>query len=255
MADPIRFSALKRMARSPMHYAYGMEREQSPTSAMMKGSAVHSIIASNKRVIAYAEGKQRRGAEYEAFKAQNPDALILTSKEYDTSAGMVEAVRNHSEAMELLTGAGSHIEETILFDYCGRAARSTPDTWKISAGRGHVVELKTTQTSEPDMLMRHCARLHYHAQLAFHAEALKTAHGAHTVDAYLVAVEATAPHPVTILCLSATTLDIGARCVRLWFERLLECERSNVWPPYVQSPVEWNIEEDPELTFGSEEAA
>lgn len=250
MAEPIRFSSLKRMARSPMHYAYGLEHEEPTTSAMGKGSGVHAIIASNKRVVAYAEGKQRRGAEYETFKAANPDALILTSKEYDATMGMVDAVRRHSEAMELLSGADAHVEETILFDYCGRAARSTPDAWRLSEGSGRVVELKTTQTSEPDQLMRQCARMHYHAQLAFHAEALKTAHGAHTVDAYLVAVEATAPHPVTILCLSATTLDIGARCVRLWFERLLECERSNVWPPYVQTPVEWNIEEDPELTFG-----
>jgi hypothetical protein len=52
------------------------------------------------------------------------------------------------------------------------------------------------------------------------------------------------------LRLSATTLDIGERCVRLWFERLKECEAANVWPPYVQSIVDWNIDIDPELTFG-----
>jgi hypothetical protein len=251
----LRFSQLKLMSQSAMHYQHRLEHELKTTAAMIKGSAVHSIIAGTGRVIEYTLTKDKKGPTWEAFKAaQHPDAYIFTPAQYRDVHGMAAAVLRHSEACELLM-RHTHVEETIHFDYCGRPFRTTPDAWAAD----RVVELKTSQSSEPETFMRHAQRMHYHGQLALHLHGVAAKlDGAHSLedaparDAYVVAVEATAPHPVTVLRLSAQAIDLGARAVRLWFERLQSCEASNAWPPYAQNVVEWDITEEPELIFGDE---
>jgi hypothetical protein len=252
----LRFSQLKLMSQSAMHYQYRLEHELKSTAAMIRGSAVHSIIAGTGQVVEYTLTKTRTGPTWEAFKAeQHPDAYIFTPAQYRDVHGMAAAVLRHSEACELLMRQ-THVEETIHFNYCGRAFRTTPDAWASD----RAVELKTSVTSEPDKFMRHASKMYYHGQLALHLSGLaakldgaQSLEDAPARDAYIVAVEATAPYPITILRLTPRALDLGARAVRLWFERLVQCEASNSWPPYVQSIVEWDIEEDPELIFGDED--
>lgn len=245
MTEPLRFWNLSRMAKSPMHYEHALTAEDDPTYAMERGSSVHAIVFGTQRVLAYP-GKTRAGKEWEAFKAANADALILTRNEYEKSCSMAEAVWNHAEAMELLTGI---TEKTLHFEFMGRPARATPDC----RAQDRVTELKTTMNTEPEKLMRHCQRMHYHAQLAWYRDAVLLSGEGQPRDAYIVAVESSAPHPVTVLRLTERTLDQGARAVRLWFERLRACEESNFWPPYVQSIVDWDIEEELELEFADDD--
>jgi hypothetical protein len=261
MADPqqperprLRFSQLKLMSQSAMHYQHRLEHELKTTAAMIKGSAVHAIIAGTGRVIEYTLTKDKKGPTWEAFEAEHPDAYIFTPGQYRQVNGMAEAVLRHDEATKLLMWQ-TRVEDTIHFDYCGRPFRTTPDAWAAD----RVVELKTSQSSEPEAFMRHAQRMHYHGQLALHLHGVAAKlDGAHSLedaparDAYIVAVEATAPHPVTVLRLSAQAIDLGARAVRLWFERLQSCEASNAWPPYAQSIIEWDIEDAPELIFGDD---
>jgi hypothetical protein len=53
-------------------------------------------------------------------------------------------------------------------------------------------------------------------------------------------------------------LERGARLCRLWFEQLLVCEESGVWPGYSEAIVDWNDTEGdgvPLLIDGEEVAA
>jgi hypothetical protein len=251
----LRFSQLKLMSQSAMHYQYRLEHELKSTPAMIKGSAVHAVIAGTGRVVEYTLTKTKQGPTWEKFEAEHEGAYIFSPAQYRSVNGMAEAVLKHTEACELLM-RHTHVEETIHFDYCGRPCRTTPDAWASD----RVVELKTSMTSEPEQFMRHAQRMHYHGQLAFHLHGVaakldgaQSLEDAPARDAYIVAVEATAPHPVTVLRLSAQAIDLGARAVRLWFERLRSCEASNAWPPYAQSIIEWDIEDAPELIFGDED--
>jgi PDDEXK-like domain of unknown function (DUF3799) len=245
----VRFSRLKLMAKSPAHFA---ANPQGDTSALDRGTAVHSAILGGKRVTFYPEltaaGKSapRNGAKWDAFQAANPDALILSRSEYDETARIVEAVQAHKDAMFLLGGTR---EETIHFDMMGLECRTTPDARQP----GIVAELKTCRTSDPRRFSTQSLWLWYHAQCAFHAEGIRRAKlDAAAPQPFIVAVETSVPYPVTIFKLTPRAVEQGMKSVRLWLEQLKGCLASNQWPAYAQSYVDLDVPDpDAGLTFAT----
>jgi hypothetical protein len=241
------------MAQSPMHYIHALTAEDDPSYDMERGSGIHAVMFSTHQVIGYP-GKVRNGKEWDAFKEKHAGAKILTMREYDKVCRMAESLYGHAGAMSLLfpkdpaLQAGTRHEKTLYFKYMGRDARATPDSLNPVA----LAELKSSKTSEPERFMRHAQRMHYHAQLAFYREAVRICGLGTPRESYVVAVESSAPHPVTVLRLTDRTLEQGERACRLWFERLRACEEAGAWPPYVQSVVDWDIEEELELEYADD---
>lgn len=235
--EPIRFSRLRKMAKSPMHFAYAREDEASHLDI---GSAAHSMILGGVRVIAYP-GKVRAGKEWEKFKGENGDALILTRRELSSATGMADALRKDKEAMRVLDGER---EKTILWKNQGRLCRGTPDVRGQSGGEHFVTELKTGETSDPRSFVWKVIRFAYHAQLGWYSDGAVLSGLDEPSAHYIVAVEAKPPHVVTVFRLTPKSIEQGRRLVRVWFEQLLNCERTNEWPPYVQSVVDLELPEE-----------
>ncbi len=234
--EPLRFSRLKLMGKSPAHYAAYVPQE---TGAMETGTAADRLLLGGK-VLAYP-GPVRRGKEYEAFAAANPDALIVTQKEGAVAYGIAEAVTACPDAMRLLTGAR---QETIYWDFNGRTCRGTPDV----RGDGFLCDLKTGETSDPRLFPFKVRRFAYHAQMSFYETGVALANLPPVSESYIVAVEQTPPHVVTVYRLTAGTIELGARLWRLWLEQLQVCEASGAFPPYSQSIVDLELFDDNELT-------
>lgn len=246
--DGVRFSRLKLFAESPLHYLADV---RNASGTLDKGSAVHSVLLGGKRVTFYdkvtANGSSapRRGAEWEAFKAANEGAIILSRSEYETSNRIADAVRNCPLAMLALDGVK---EETLRFDFLKLACRSTPDV------RGHkgefVTELKTCKSSNPFRFTWQSKTMYYHAQMAFHREAMRRAGLWKETPPipYVVAVCSTAPYPVTVFKMTDKAMDAGDRMIRLWFEQLKTCLSSKQFPAYAQSVVDLDVP-DNELVF------
>jgi hypothetical protein len=234
------------MARSPAHYRESLESTWKPSAAMELGSAVHALVLGGPDVVAYP-GAVRRGKEWDGFKAEHEGDLILLGADYEKAQRMADAVGKNANARRVLEGRR---EQPIDWSIGSRACRSTPDV----VGNGFVTELKTTNTAEPARFQWQALRMAYHAQLAFYLEAVRSSAAAEQPqEAYIVAVESSAPFPVTVLRLTNRALDQGARMFRLWFERLLTCEASGVWPGYCEAIVDLDVpDEDMELTFGEE---
>ena len=240
---PVRFSRLKLMQLSPAHYRDATVEE---TSAMERGTAVHSILLGGAPVM-YYPGPVRRGKEWDAFEAANAHAQILTRSDYDTAHRMADAVRANDLAMSVLKG--QH-EVEIAWKMLGRACGSRVDV----VGADYVTELKTCRSADPRAFQWQALRMHYHAQLSFYQDAVRHG-GGKALDAYIVAVESAPPHVVTVLQLTERALEQGRRSVRLWFERVLQCEQAGEWPGYCQSVVPLDAPEDEEeLIFGDEAA-
>lgn len=249
----VRFSRLKQMALSPAHYA-AYDEDARPTPAMVVGRAVHSVVLLEREPLTFP-GAARRGRAWDDFCAEHGDAAdeALTAKDREKVLRMSEAVIRSALAREFLAGTR---ERTIHWDYVGRACRSTPDAYTDA----HVADLKTTACAEPGKFRADALRRWYHAQLAFYAEALVHSKLAAPRDAYIVAVESSAPYPVTVMRLTADALDVGHRACRSWMERLLACESAGEWPGYCQSVVDlapWPSDDDdmPTLTFGDDDDA
>jgi len=204
---------------------------------MQLGSAVHALAFKTRPVIAY-DGV-RRGKQWDAFKVDHPDKLILSMAENYHVQGMAKALLESKVAVQVMDGMA---EQTILFDYFGRKCRATPDV----RGKDFVTDLKTAKSADPRQFQWASLRMAYHAQMKMQCEAAK-------VDtAYIVCVESAEPYPVTVFRVTDEALIEGDKLLTLWMERLINCEASQHYPPYVDCIVPLDVPKDLDLDYGEE---
>ena len=237
----VSFSNLKHMALSPAHYRAALLRPIEPTRAMRIGTATHRLVLGDgpgRRVVRY-DG-DRRGKAWQDFASQHEDADILTAPEWDEAAATAQAVARSAAARGILDGA--------LYEL--------PLEWRMAdvdcrtggvdvLGPDYIADLKTCASAEPRTLMRDVVSRQYHAQLAFYRYGARQ--NGHRVDAcYLVCVESSAPHCVTVLRVSDALLEAGERSCLLWLERLRQCQEADHWPGYSEAVLD--LEAPPWMT-------
>ena len=263
---PVRFSKLREMARSALHYFHACQSGDTDTLARKLGRGAHAMVLGTPVVkwtkkTAAGKSAPRNGKEWEAFKAANPGAEILNTTEHRASAGIANAIRNHPIAAAMLYKAGdlpeairrhpdaapflhrdgSLLEHEVDWTFLGRKCQSHIDVWR--PGR-FVADVKTARDGNPARFRKVAIWSGYHAQLAFYADAAKAA-GQPVPEAYIIVVESAPPYAVTVMKLTDRALEDGRAKVRSWFERLKTCEASGSWHSYTQIVEELDaIDED-----------
>lgn len=235
---PVRFSNLKHMARSALHYWDAVQLDRQDTLAMRLGRGAHAMVL-GMPVIKWV-GKTRNGKVWDRFKALHADKEILNAKEWATAKGMADAIRKHPIAAPLLF-EGTVLEEQIEWQWLGRKCTSRPDCRR---GTAMVADLKTTQCAEPGKFKRDAMYRGYNAQLAFYGLAVEHLTGVRPEELYVVAVESKRPFAVQVLVLDEEARTQGEKLCRLWFERLLVCEASNTWPAYSDAIATFSVPSD-----------
>lgn len=239
---PVRFSNLKHIARSPLHYLDAVQLDRDDTLAMRLGRGAHAMVL-GEQVVRYAG--RRAGKAWEAFQVDHPDTEILNQREWSIASGIADSIRRHPIASQLVLGDHVVREQTIEWEWLGRRCTSRPDA--VINGKASdpiVTDLKTTQCADPDKFMRDATFRGYNAQLAFYALAVKHATGIEPADLYVAAVESKRPYAVTVLRLDDGARLQGEKLCRLWMERLLTCEASNHWPAYTDAVVPFVVPGD-----------
>lgn len=245
----LRFSHLKAMGKSAAHCLHAMQSNWEPTLAMRIGTGAHSLILGGPELVVYP-GKVRNGKNWDAFKADNADKIILSRKEHAQAHAINAAVRANPLAQRVLFQPETVYERTIEFEWMGRACRATPD----ARTHRHLVDLKSTRCAEPEKFRWDAIRMGYHAQMALYVQAMTAEQGFAPKSVYIVAVEQQAPHAVTVLELTSGALQIGERLCRTWMEKFLQCEQSNSWPGYCESVVEFDVPDlELALTFADDD--
>lgn len=259
---PTRFSLLKTLALSPAHYREAAQRPQDDSlasrlgsfatdkkEALRFGTGVHLFLLGDEAKVSRFEGR-RAGKAWEAHQLEAADrecAVILNAKEWANAKAVADAIRRNEIAMRLLFD-GTIVEQRIDWTYVGKAARSTPD----ARSKVHVADLKTTISAEPSAFVRQATRLFYHAQAWLYAEAIEESGAPRPSDAYVIAVEKSAPRPVSILRFTDRALEQGAKLCRTWIERLNICEATDSWPEYIQDIGAFDIGGDLDLEFNGQ---
>ncbi len=244
----VRFSNLKHIARSALHYLDAVQLDRDDTLAMRLGRGSHAMVLGMPVVkwdqpAKKGNGKApRNGDAWEKFKADNPGAEILNAQEWAKAEGMANAIRRHPIAADLLLADSVVREQQFEWEWLGRRCSSRPDA-RSTDGR-IVTDFKTTQCAEPQKFMKDATWRAYNAQLAFYAMAVKHLTGTEPTDLYAVAVESKRPYPVTVLRLDDGARLQGEKLCRLWMERLLTCEASNHWPAYTDAIVPFVVPTD-----------
>lgn len=255
LSDPVHFSTLKHMAKSPKHYRASVLQPTEPTAAMRLGSAIHAVHLGAPYVIWHAERRANAWKEFRdahaAKTARVEDGgqvveMILSEAEYQRALWCSQALHDHPEARRLLEGQREVVREGFLL---GRHIAGRVDV----IGDGFVSELKSCSDAHPVRFQYGARRLGYHAQLAWYRDMI----GCPDWPAFVVTVETKPPWDVVVHELTQAQLAEGRKCYRLWMEQLLQCEASDAWPGYSQAVVPWDAAEldEPLLIDGEEVAA
>jgi len=240
--EPLRFSRLKRMGKSAMHYADETAWEE--TGPMRKGTALHSFLLGGRAIVMYEGRRDPRMAAWRDFQAEHAGKVILSPKELGAVGGMRKSLERHKRARELLDDGVQ--ENRIEWDLAGRACAGTPDVIRPKNGRKRLVELKTGNTSAPGLFKHKAKGMGYHAQVAWYADGCERTMsyepGAVT-EVFIVAVESSSPYPVTVFRVCESMLTLGRKQYRAWFEAARNCEHADHFPAYAENDVDWEDEE------------
>ena len=222
---PVRFSNLQSMQTSPKAYFDRIQQPQESSRIMRYGSLADAIIlGAHREFVVYSETQKRIGKKWDAFEAANQGVEIVTKSEYDHARRIADAVMSNSDAMFLLTG---NRQQSIEWTFAGRKCRSRPDVFTDS----FVTELKCTGLIETRRFLRYAHyESIYHAQLSFYRTALHRSGIAKPMGGYIVAAQNERPFDVVIYELNEMDFRSGETIWNYWFERLMECEKTGVWP-------------------------
>lgn len=247
---PVRFSRLRQMAASALHYWSAVQDDRPDTIAMRFGRGVHALVLGTP-VIRWT-GKTRQGKAWEAFKAKHADKEILSTKEWDRAHGLYEAIKRHPLANDAIFAGEAVLEEQIEWQFMGRACTSRPDS---RYGVERLVDLKTTRCAEPRKFERDAMWRGYHGQMDFYRHAIRDRFGAFPRESLVVAVEPIKPFAITVMRLTPNALQHGEKVWRGWFESLLVCEAANVWPAYTDALADLDVvgTDDVNLVIDGEE--
>ena len=246
----VNWSRLKLMGKSPKHYRDGYAAASTDSAARRLGRLVHLMVLEPDRVasaVAVWRGPGTRATKaYKEWAASVPDGVEeVTANEYDKASAIAASVRAHPVASVLL--AHGMAEVTLSWtervdDYAvpckGRVdwliRSATPEQAAIlpgvQPGDPVLVDLKTCGSIAERALARDVARMMYHGQLA-HYDAGLLAGGIECAAIVLINVETNDPHDTACDLLPRDAALYGGQLLRsALLARLVECERSGVWP-------------------------
>lgn len=248
---------LKQLAKSPLHYQIPTRID--PASAV-KGRAAHTAVLEPMQFLreyALYEGKVRRGKDYEAFAEQHQNKTILNQSEYELALRMQDAVHSHSGARDLLRGGDAELSVFWTDPNTRRDCKSRLD---YVSGKA-IVDLKTCADIGPYKFGAAAARYGYDLQAAFYADAWFS-QTLSSLPFFFVCVEKKPPFDVAVYEVPEDVLIRGRYKYQSAIQRLVECEKANLWPgAYPETMTlhvpDWDEGPKPvrELIFGEEDAA
>jgi len=236
----VHFSDLKQLAKSPAHYLHAVMFPRVATRPMRIGTLVDFALIGDASPIIF-DG-DRRGKAWETFRDSFPAGTeIYTRAEAVDAHQIIASARLDPQAREYL-GLDDPTRRTQvpLSWTVNGVPRSTRGVDVLIGNR--LVDLKVTNCTEPGRFGWHARKMMWHAQLADYEEACRQNNIDVSGGLYLVGIESTAPHCVTVLRMTPAALEEGRRCVASWIETFKSCAESNQWPGYVQSPVDLDVD-------------
>ncbi len=262
LSDPVRFSHLKHIAKSPLHCHHAVTEGRADKPWLRGGRGLHAVLFGTPYVV--FSGASRHGKAWDTFldvelgdkftthPGETPEVIL--AKELPVYEAQAAAIRAELKRLDLSHLLEGDVEQRIEWEWLGRKCAGTPDV----AGAEWLVDVKTTCNADPRRFHWDARKFCYAEQLEWYRRGVALAkHGCEHINPYkfIIAVEKTAPYPVVVWRVTEKMREQAEKTLRLWFEQLLACEASDSWPGYVQCVQELDVLESDALTLtiGEEE--
>lgn len=234
-------SSLKKMIKSPLAFHesfYGEKKE--PTEAMKYGTMAHMAILQGeeftKRYVVMpefesktADGKPSDSKNTKYYKDQveswrsslSEDSILVTQDELAKLLGMVNSIKNHKEAMAILSEGKPELAGYWRDSDTGILCRMQADF--VSFNLGALVDVKTTSDCSESMFKKTIENYEYAFQLIMYAEGIKHITGKKPEYMVWIAIENIAPYEVRVYQMSPQYEEIGRYQYRLAMNKLKQC--------------------------------
>ena len=187
-------------ARRSTQYVIDMRKNPpDPSPAQALGSAFHKIVLENGMVgeeIILVDAGVRRGKVWDEAVKNNPGKILLLAKENEDLTPMVDSVRTHKRASQLLKQGMPEVSFFAKLDLGEDQlpVKCRPD-WL--PGALQIVDLKTAREVEPEPFGRAAYNFHYHWSAWLSCKIVELVTGQPHVY-YFIATENKYPH--TTVC-------------------------------------------------------
>ncbi len=229
-------SSLKKILESPAHYQAALKFKMIPTPAMEIGTALHCRVLDGEQAFQNAYAKKPDGLslatkEGKEWKANLGRKKALSAGGKDDPWGSVEGMTESLRKLAWFSGDDAeyvkHNEVSIYWDWEGVRCKARLD--RILVDEGIVLDLKTTDSIEPDVFAKKVVSLGYDFQAAYYAKAAEVAFGK-PFKFIFAGVERKPPYAVDMFEVSDAMMQEGmAKCLAA--VRLLKtCIETGQWP-------------------------
>jgi hypothetical protein len=227
----VRFSDLKEMRISPLHYRVRSQVEHPDTPSTILGRAVHAAVFEPELFEAeyVVCDLDRRTKAWKEFREENDPEKILKPSERDNVLRIADAVHANPAAAEVLALPGQAEQVVTWIDPETGIARKARMDWATPPDLHIVTDLKTAADISDNGFGRAAGRYCYHGQLVDYAGGLEVETGV-PYDALIIAVENTDVADVRVIEIVGAELDSGRQLVRALHDRLAECLETDTWP-------------------------
>lgn len=229
-------SSLKKILESPAHYQAALKSQLIPTPAMEMGTALHCITldgseAFDKQYVKKPEGLSLATKEGKAWKAEAGRKRVLSSGGKDDPWGSVMGMDAALKQLAYFDPSQKdyikHNEVSIYWEWEGVKCKARLD--RVDIEDGLVLDLKTTDSVEPELFTKKVVGLGYDFQAAYYAKAAEVAFGK-KFDFIFAAVERKAPYTVDLFQVDEEMMEEGmAKCVAA-LRTYKTCSDLGEWP-------------------------
>ncbi len=229
-------SSLKKILQSPAHYQAALKFKMIPTPAMEMGTALHALSldgeeAFNKSYVKKPDGLSLATKEGKAWKAELGRKKVLNSGGKDDPWGSVQGMNESLKRLQWFNPEQEdyikYNEVSVYWDWMGIPCKARLD--RVCVEEGLVLDLKTTDSIEPDLFLKKVIGLGYDFQAAYYAKAAEVAFGK-PFKFLFVAVERKAPYTVDIFEATPDMVEEATyKCEQALYRYAL-CTENDSWP-------------------------
>ncbi len=247
LSDPVRFSNLKHIARSPLHYHDAVTRGRDDKPWLRGGRGLHCVLFGTPYQV--FDGAARNSKAWDRFCEEYAGTQeVMLAKELPVYQAQADAIRAELKRLDMSHLLEGDVEQCIEWEWLGRKCAGTPDV----AGAEWITDVKTTCNADPRKFHWDARKFAYAEQLEWYRRGVSLHKiGCEYINPslYIIAVEKTPPYPVVVWRITERMREQAEKTLRLWFEQLLACEASNSWPGYVQCVQDLDVQESEGLTL------
>ncbi len=240
------FSALKEIVppKTPFHYWLNLRSKRKPTPAMIEGTLTHLAILEPEKfektcfffdhsysTLASGEGYQA----LKSFRQQHPDKTIIYDRKlwYSLQRRRKNVWKNQ-QIRKLLTHQDAIMEQgmTWIDPETGVRIKGKPDHFIPTV----MADVKTTQNISEQKLAWEIAERLYFMQAAIYVDGVYQLTGHEIRDYFIIAVEKSSDL-VRLVEISPVDIEIGRKLYRQAIIKAEDCELSQNYHGYPDSPV------------------